>query len=191
MTSIIRYSPDLLNSTTLMVAIHINCQKPSTWAAGVACFQLHMHMRCKSDGLLQGSLHGLRDDISNRVEYAVWQQRQAHEASLGQIYQQHAQELQAAVSHANVPMLPDEPNSVVIAFPVCMSDSTLINSTCCKQRGPVEPTHSSETFISCDIVIHCRGPELVLSSVTNHAVHCFTRTTLWSDLHLMCTMPCC
>lgn len=52
---------------------------------------------------MQGSLHALRDDISNRVEYALWQQRQAHEASLGQIYQQHSQELQAAVSHDNLP----------------------------------------------------------------------------------------
>ena len=47
---------------------------------------------------LQGSLHALRDDIDNRVEYALWQQRQAHEASLQQLSQQHAQELQLAVS---------------------------------------------------------------------------------------------
>ena len=48
--------------------------------------------------ILQGSLHALRDDIDNRVEYALWQQRQAHEASLQQLTQQHAQELQLAVS---------------------------------------------------------------------------------------------
>lgn len=47
---------------------------------------------------LQGSLQALRDDIENRVEYALWQQRQAHETSLQQLSQQHAQELQLAVS---------------------------------------------------------------------------------------------
>ena len=50
---------------------------------------------------MQGNLQALRDDISNRVEYALWQQRQMHEASLGHLYQQHAQELQAAVREAN------------------------------------------------------------------------------------------
>ena len=55
---------------------------------------------------MQGSLHALRDDINNRVEYALWQQRQAHETSLGQIYQQHAQDLQAAVSQVSLPILP-------------------------------------------------------------------------------------
>ena len=48
--------------------------------------------------VLQGNIHALKDDITNRVEYALWQQRQAHEASLAEIYQQHAQELQAVVS---------------------------------------------------------------------------------------------
>ena len=46
---------------------------------------------------MQGSIHGLKDDIANRVEYALWQQRQAHEASLGEMCQQHALQLQAAV----------------------------------------------------------------------------------------------
>lgn len=48
--------------------------------------------------VLQGSLAALRDDIDNRVDYALWQQRQAHEASLQQLLQQHAQELQLVVS---------------------------------------------------------------------------------------------
>lgn len=56
--------------------------------------------------LLQGNLHAVRDDVNNRVEYALWQQRQAHEASLGQIYQQHAQDLQVAVSQIGLPILP-------------------------------------------------------------------------------------
>lgn len=36
--------------------------------------------------------------MDNRVDYAVWQQCQTHEASLQQLSQQHAQELQLAVS---------------------------------------------------------------------------------------------
>ncbi len=48
--------------------------------------------------MLQGNIHALKDDMTNRVEYALWQQRQAHEASLAETYQQHAQELQAVVS---------------------------------------------------------------------------------------------
>ncbi|DBA79551.1 TPA: hypothetical protein ACH3X1_008250 [Trebouxia sp. C0004] len=52
-------------------------------------------MLLEENAALQGNIHALKDDITNRVEYALWQQRQAHEASLAQIYQQHAQELQA------------------------------------------------------------------------------------------------
>jgi len=31
--------------------------------------------------VLQGNIHALKDDITNRAEYALWQQRQVHEAS--------------------------------------------------------------------------------------------------------------
>lgn len=53
-------------------------------------------MLLEENAALQGNLQALKEDIGNRVDYALWQQRQAHEASLGQIYQQHAQDLQAA-----------------------------------------------------------------------------------------------
>ncbi|KAA6426009.1 MAG: hypothetical protein FRX49_03861 [Trebouxia sp. A1-2] len=52
-------------------------------------------MLLEENAALQGNIHALKDDITNRVDYALWQQRQAHEASLADIYQQHAQGLQA------------------------------------------------------------------------------------------------
>ncbi|KAL0050976.1 hypothetical protein WJX82_011428 [Trebouxia sp. C0006] len=52
-------------------------------------------MLLEENAALQGNIHALKDDMTNRVEYALWQQRQAHEASLAETYQQHAQELQA------------------------------------------------------------------------------------------------
>lgn len=69
--------------------------RKSEWAASrLAITPLGFTVCCT----LQGSLHALTDDIDNRVEYALWQQRQAHEASLQQLSQQHTQELQLAVS---------------------------------------------------------------------------------------------
>lgn len=95
-------------SATLLLYLHLHCDQVLHCNIGKqhACVIVQTPNDVTSPELLQGNLHAVRDDINNRVEYALWQQRQAHEASLEQIHQQHAQDLQAAVSHFSLPIVP-------------------------------------------------------------------------------------
>ena len=55
---------------------------------------------------LQAKVDHLSSDVDNRIEYALWQQRQAHEKSLQELCALHAQELhEATVQVSSGPML--------------------------------------------------------------------------------------
>ena len=105
----------------------------------------------------------LSSDVDNRIEYALWQQRQAHEKSLQELCALHAQELhEATVQVSNRPLLgqtmlsnrcrPEQPLHPLPAWCVpaaghcvgdgqewCSSKRTAVGNCCCTTLLPAAP----------------------------------------------------